>query len=171
MNKNPLDIILEDHQRQEEWCDSLERIADSLPGNIDHELINHCLIFIDGPLITHLRDEDEGLIPLLQKRAQPGDNVEMILSQVEREHQTDEGAAFEVREGLKSFIEGENKMGPNALGYLLRSFFEAHRRHIAWENVTLLPLARKRLTDNDLSKLEKIMSDNRDYALGVKSDR
>ena len=35
--------------------------------------------------------------------------------------------------------------GLEALGYLLRSFFENYRRHSTWERTTLYPIVRKHL--------------------------
>jgi hypothetical protein len=47
------------------------------------------------------------------------------------------------------------------VGYMLRSFFESYRRHIAWENTIVLPLARARLTGEDLDKLGRAMAGHR----------
>ena len=55
------------------------------------------------------------------------------------------------------------------VGYMLRSFFESYRRHIHWENVVVLPLARARLTREDIEELGAAMSRHRE--LGEDDDR
>jgi hypothetical protein len=44
---------------------------------------------------------------------------------------------------------------------MLRSFFESYRRHILWENAIMLPLARTRLTGEDLDELDRRMTGHR----------
>ena len=46
----------------------------------------------------------------------------------------------------------------------LRTFAEAQRRHIAWENSLVLPLARKRLTAKDLETMGRNMAARRGIA-------
>ena len=53
---------------------------------------------------------------------------------------------------------------PNMVGYMLRSFFESYRRHIHWENAVVLPLARSRLTEEDVEELEQAMLVHEDLA-------
>jgi hypothetical protein len=50
------------------------------------------------------------------------------------------------------------------LGYMLRGFFERYRRHVHWENTLVMPLARLRLTADDLTTLQAQMSENRRQA-------
>ena len=47
------------------------------------------------------------------------------------------------------------------VGYMLRGFFEAYRRHIEWENRVVLPLASNKLDADALKKLAKVMIKNR----------
>jgi cytochrome c553 len=47
------------------------------------------------------------------------------------------------------------------LGYMLRGFFERYRRHVHWENTLVMPLVRRRLTEDDLANLAAIMASNR----------
>ena len=164
MKSNPLDFILEDHSQQNDWCDSLETIADSLPVNIDYDLVEGCLAFLEGPLEAHLKDEDYGLLPLLKKRVLPEDNLDLLFKEIEQEHQMIEGATIEVKEHLEALLRNVKDVDSNAFGYLLRSFFEAHRRHIAWENLVMIPLARRRLTQGDLDELKRIMLKHRDQS-------
>jgi hypothetical protein len=47
---------------------------------------------------------------------------------------------------------------------MLRGFFERYRRHVQWENTLVMPLARLRLTRDDLAALQAQMNQNRSDA-------
>jgi hemerythrin-like domain-containing protein len=88
----------------------------------------------------------------------PADNIHDILARLALEHATDESFASELLESLESLSEGKKLKNPDMVGYMLRSFFECYRRHIQWENAIVLPLARARLTCEDLRELSQAMS-------------
>jgi hemerythrin-like domain-containing protein len=157
LRRSPLDLIEHEHLAQAQICDSLERIADDLPDNVDRRL---CMIVIDSlqfELPLHHRDEELGLFPLIEKRALPDDNIPEVLARLALEHATDESFASELLESLESLREGSRLKNPEMVGYMLRSFFECYRRHLLWENTIVLPLARARLTPEDLEELNRAM--------------
>ena len=158
---DPLDVIAHEHQWQLRLCDVLEKIADDLPDNVDLMLISVVLPMLRDDLATHVRDEEEGLFPLLRKRARPGDNFEEIAQALSLEHATDEGFAEEIVDQLELLQSGRRPENPDMLGYMLRGFFETQRRHLVWEEAVVLPLARQRLTADDLRHLSRVMLDNR----------
>lgn len=158
---NPLDIIAHEHMWQEKLCDALERIADDLPDNVDRTLVSAILPMLRDDLAVHFRDEDEGLFPLLQKRSLPDDNFDQILSVLMLEHAADEGFADEIVDHLEDLSRRVPPENPDMLGYMLRGFFETQRRHVAWENAVVMPLAYSRLTEEDLRELSRVMLDNR----------
>jgi len=158
---NPLDIIAHEHMWQEKLCDALERIADDLPDNVDRTLVSAVLPMLRDDLIVHIRDEDEGLLPLLQKRTLPDDNFDQILMVLSLEHAADEGFADEIVDHLEDLSHSQRPDNPDMLGYMLRGFFETQRRHVAWENAVVMPLAYARLTQDDLRELSRVMLDNR----------
>ena len=47
------------------------------------------------------------------------------------------------------------------LGYMLRGYFESRRRHIAWEETVLLPLADTHLTAQQRADMVTVMVANR----------
>src|SRR5262245_59035111 len=161
LRRSPLDLIEHEHLIQAQLCDSLERIADDLPDNVDRRL---CIKVIDSlrfEMPLHHRDEELGLFPLIEKRAQPDDNIHDILARLALEHATDESFASELLESLEGLGEGKKLKNPDMVGYMLRSFFECYRRHILWENAIVLPLARARLTSADLEELDRAMVGHR----------
>ncbi len=158
---DPLDLIEAAHQLHAQICDALEIIADGLPDDVDYRLALKTADTLRTELPLHHRDEEDGLFPLLRERAKRKDNVGEILSRLTEEHQTDEGFAEELGECLDILGRGEKVGNPDMVGYMLRGFFEGYRRHLHWENTLLLPLARKRLKEDDLAELQKIFAANR----------
>lgn len=161
LRRSPLDLIEHEHLAQAQLCDSLERIADGLPDNVDRKLCRTVIDALQFDMPLHHRDEELGLFPLIERRALPDDNIEDILARLALEHATDECFAGELLENLESLSEGRKLTNPDMVGYMLRSFFESYRRHIHWENAIVLPLARARLTRDDLDELGRTMIDHR----------
>lgn len=164
--RNPLDMIASAHAVQVQMCDAMERIADGLPDEVDRRLcaqVASCLQF-DLPL--HHHDEEEGLFPLLKKRARPEDGLDDILERLASEHAADNDFASEIAEALDTLGQGGRPANPEMLGYMLRGFFERYRRHVHWENQLVMPLARLRLTPEDLEALQARMNENRRLAAG-----
>jgi hemerythrin-like domain-containing protein len=155
--RHPLDLIVYEHDLQARLCDLLEQIADCLPDNVNASAAQAAVSALDG-LYRHHKNEEECLFPLIKKRAKPQDNIEQILSHLEREHAADESLASEMQESLEILAAGNTPENPNMLGYMLRGFFENYRRHISWENTVLLPLVRERLTKDDFKTLAAFLS-------------
>ena len=156
-----IEWLFSSHGEQEKLCDMLEQIADSLPDDVDPLLCARVVKVLRDELPVHHRDEEHGLFPLVEHRAKPEDNVEELIAQLCLEHATDESFAIEVMDELATLSEGKKPRNPNMLGYMLRGFFESYRRHLQWEDKVLLPLARKRLTEADLTKLAGFLRQNR----------
>lgn len=161
LRRSPLDLIEHEHLVQAQLCNSLERIADDLPDNVDRRLCREVINSLGSEMPLHHRDEELGLFPLIEKRALPTDNIHDILARLALEHATDESFAEELLESLEGLSEGRKLRNPEMVGYMLRSFFESYRRHIHWENAIVLPLARARLTKEDLDELSQAMMNHR----------
>jgi hemerythrin-like domain-containing protein len=163
LRRNGLDLIEYEHRIQSQICDGLERIADGLPNDVDRGLCEQVVKALRYEIPLHHRDEECGLFPLIDKRALPNDDIHDILARLALEHATDESFAGELLESLQILANGGKVNNPNMVGYMLRSFFESYRRHIQWENAVVLPLARSRLTEEDVEELEQAMSHNREF--------
>ena len=162
--RNPLDMIAHAHAVQVQMCDAMERIADGLPDDVDRRLcaqVASCLQF-DLPL--HHHDEETALFPLLRERAVPEDRLMEILDRLASEHSSDTDFASEIAESLELLGQGGRSGNPDMLGYMLRGFFERYRRHVHWENTLVMPIARIRLTLEDLAALSAQMETNRRQA-------
>lgn len=137
----PLAWLHRAHAEQIALCNALEEIADSLPGSIDQK---KCLSAARalGPLIKGMHHYEENtLFPWLERRAAQthalGDVLAKTLARLKQEHFEDECFAEELTDTLLKLGSG-HPVNMEATGYMLRGFFEAVRRHIAFERTHLL---------------------------------
>ena len=162
--RNPLDMIAIAHAVQVEMCDAMELIADGLPDEVDRRLCARVASCLEFDLPLHHHDEEHALFPLLRTRALPEDGLDVILERLVAEHSSDNDFASEIAEALEALGQGSRPQNPEMLGYMLRGFFERYRRHVQWETTLVMPLARLRLTPDDLAALQAQMSQNRRQA-------
>jgi hemerythrin-like domain-containing protein len=162
--RNPLDMIASAHALQVQMCDAMERIADGLPDEVDRRLCAQVASCLEFDLPLHHHDEEHALFPLLRQRGLPEDGLETILERLAAEHSSDNDFASEIAEALETLGQGGRPSNPEMLGYMLRGFFERYRRHVHWENTLVMPLARLRLTPDDLDALQAQMNENRRQA-------
>ncbi|QFY62733.1 hypothetical protein FZ934_20385 (plasmid) [Rhizobium grahamii] len=134
------------------WCDLLEAIADFLPCHLDERLCD---------TLTN------GLIPLLQATHRLEEQVlsqglHYILAAAERseaeEHRrreriSDLESAREVVDVLTSLKDGRCRLSWDAIGYLLRSFFCAMRKHIQAERQFIL-LIKKAMNQRQIAVVD-----------------
>ena len=159
--RNPLDEIARAHAVHLQLCDAMEKIADGLPGEVDRRLCAQLVSCLQYDLPLHHSDEDEGLFPLLLARAEPSDDFERVCERLSSEHQSDSDFASEIAEALEALGRGEPTENAEMVGYMLRGFFERYRRHVQWEDTLVMPLARRRLTEDDLETLSVLMESHR----------
>jgi hemerythrin-like domain-containing protein len=114
-------------------CDDLEAIADSLPR---HVIPQDC-IFAAKNLDKLIRDvhtyEEQTLFPALQARFLGSPEMTSAIERLRFEHVADECYADDLAEKLLDLANGGQDVNIEALAYMLRGFFEALRRHIAYE--------------------------------------
>jgi hemerythrin-like domain-containing protein len=151
--RDPLDIIAHDHTVQLQICDAMERIADGLPDDVDRRLCAQVAACLKYDLPLHHLDEENALFPLLRARAQPEQQIDIILGRLASEHDMDTELADEIAECLELLGRGERVLNAEMMGYMLRGFFERYRRHIHWENELVMTVARRCLTPEDLELL------------------
>ncbi len=123
------------HVQKLALCHMLEGIADDLPSRVDRL---QCLA-VAADLLPLLREchrfEEEVVFPVFVRRTGEEDTV----ARLKLEHLEDQSAAADLSEALLAHGHGGPIANPEAFGYMLRAFFEALRRHIAFERDHLLP--------------------------------
>ncbi|MEJ6784194.1 hemerythrin domain-containing protein [Aminobacter sp. Piv2-1] len=114
-------------------CDRLEAIADSLPGGLDRR---ECLLAARalGPeMIKVHRFEEQHVYPHFVARLLQSAEARKTIARLKSEHCEDEGYAAELRDALRATARRGRAENPETLGFMLRGFFGALRRHIAFE--------------------------------------
>ena len=124
-----------------ELCSALEAIADSLPCLVDRDA---CLRMTET-LLPALRAahafEEENLYPAFGSEALFREERQGTLRRLRMEHVEDEALAEEITERLLLIGFGAEVENPEALGFMLRTFFKSVRRHVAFEREHVLPIA------------------------------
>lgn len=147
--KEPLEFLFAEHYRHRHMCKVLEYLA--VTPVFEAGLIAGVDDFIRYDLALHVIDEEEDLFPLLRRRCSEDDDIEDVLGRLSADHALDQELAKTVRalfaQALEkrvppSFMAG----GPQALLQLARQ----EKSHMALENAVVMPLARRRLTTDDL---------------------
>jgi hypothetical protein len=150
---DPIKIVESEQVHLKDLCDTLEAIADGFPGATTPSVARSAAEILRDELPRLHCHEEKILYPLLLQRVLPEDNIEEILAGFGLEHAMDEGYAEEVLALLDQLAAGMEMANAEMAGYLLRGFFESLRRHLRWEGIIILRLARQRLTDEDLARM------------------
>lgn len=128
---------LESHfEAQLGLCNALEKLADSLPGNINKQ---ECLYVARSiyPIIKSAHEyEENSFFPFINK-SEAESELPVTIDRLHAEHWEDENYAGEIQEALIDFVTHPEHSNPEAIGYMLRGFFEGVRRHIAFERIFL----------------------------------
>lgn len=128
------------HEEKLHLCDDLEKIADGLPHKVERAL---CLSIAEH-IVPMLRKshayEEEVVFPAFAAAATPPSGGDASVRRLKAEHVEDECAAQDLADVLFAIGHGSAVDNPEALGFMLRAFFEAMRRHIAFEREHVIPV-------------------------------
>ena len=161
---DPLKFIRDDHFRQLRMCNVLDSLTYHLEVEPIQELASALLQFIQRDLPLHTADEEADLFPALRRRCRPEDGLEEVLRQLSREHELDKDLADFVVADLEGLAQGLRRGNPTRLLMNVREFAEFQKRHLSWEDRVVLPLARQRLTQDDLAAIGRAMAERRSVA-------
>lgn len=155
---DPISAFEVDHVLKLGLCDVLESIADALPHTADASLATIAARILRNGLPEHVALEEDHLFPMLRRRNAADQACQKVLLQLEHEHGSDESFAHEIADELDQIAQAQAPKNAEMLGYMLRGFFVSLRRHIRWENATVIPLARRTLTEADLFELRAVVA-------------
>lgn len=159
----PLDLLVADHERLAARYDTLRTLADD-PYNQGYQAVAaHLLEWMEKDIALHNADEDE-LFSILRARCPDDHALTAMMSLLEDEHQAEEEILHGVSAGLEEIAEGKEPETPELFFGQALVFVETMRRHMAWEDRVLIPLAQERMTDSDLVALGRGMAERRGAA-------
>lgn len=164
LHDDPIGFFEVEHEWKLALCDALELIADGLPHSTNGSLCRMAVSVLTTALPRHAELEEQLLFPMLRRSDSIGSECERVLVELEQEHASDEPFAHEIAEALEELSQGGRPRNSEMLGYMLRGFFVPLRRHVEWENVTILPLARRVLSVDDKSRLAARLVEDRQQA-------
>ena len=159
--KNPLDILVAEHQRQHAICDQLDRLAEGVDAALLAGRAAEIIEFLRSDLAWHTLDEERGLFPALRRRCRPEDGMDLVLERLMAEHSLDHDLVDFLLADLELLALGHRLANPTRFMMNVQAFTATQRRHLAWENATVIPLARRRLKPEDLRALRADMSARR----------
>lgn len=149
---SPIEWFLAEHQRHRQFCALMRHSA--VATVFDEKLVTWLLDFVVHERAQHVSDEEQDFFPLLRARALPEDDVEEILGRLSAEHVEGQDYARSVRRHLEDCLGSRAPIGWSAARRAsLEGFTAQELRHLALENAVVLPLARQRLTPEDLQVL------------------
>lgn len=135
----PAAVMKRAHLEKLLLCEALEKIADTLP-KVDRL---KCLSTANAivPLLRNIHQYEETVIfPAYEAALSSSDANLASTRRLRAEHVEDECFAGEVTEILLAIGHGETVENAEAVGFMLRGFFESLRRHIAFEREHVLPM-------------------------------
>ena len=159
--RHPIEFLFEEHDRQRVVCAALELLANDFASADAHHNAKLVLNYLERDLPLHIADEEEDLFPLLERRCHPDDNLDDPLALLNEEHETDRAYYARLLEPLRAIATGLKPTNPVSFANDAKAFAIFQRRHLGWENGTVLPLARKRLTAEDQAYMARKMAARR----------
>lgn len=105
--------------------------------------------FLAQDFVRIVTEEQEGLLVYLRRRLMLGDELDSLLVHLHDEHRQDCAQARILSGRCSEFASGVETDWPDLLEDL-SNFAEQQRRHLIWEDATILPVARERLQADDL---------------------
>ena len=154
----PLDVLADHHSRIRDLCTLIEYITDR--PRTHPEIIAEVSDFVRRELPILISDESDDLLPLMQRRCEPEDEIVRLRTRLDAEHDTALYLLPDALETLDALRDGRADI-PEASISLLRTFAAHLHRHLIFENAILIPLARARLTRADLDALRARMEARR----------
>lgn len=156
----PIEWFFAEHYRHRQACKMIEEVAAAMV--FDRPRIAELITFLDRDLPLHVIDEEEDFFPLLRRRCEAEDDVERVLGMLSAEHRADMVQASAVRDHLLASLETERAPGLDpAQRKVMIAFAAQERRHLGLENAIVLPIARLRLDQDDLTTLGRRLAARR----------
>lgn len=162
--RDPLAFIRDDHSRQLRMCNLLDAFTEKLELGSVKPLASALLEYLKDDLPLHTEDEEKDLVPALERRCEPDDGLAEAVRQLSREHDLNRDLVSFMIDDLEALADGRSLNNPVRLVMNVKEFSETQRQHVTWEERVLLPLARQRLTPEDLDAIGRNMAARRELA-------
>jgi hemerythrin-like domain-containing protein len=164
----PLDFLLAEHYRLRAVLAQLDWLARGSVGDGRRKMARALARYFAEDYALHTADEESDFFPLLRARCADDEAFLATLDTLTAEHGADDARLAEVVAKLKNLADSPARIDiPPEFAAEARTVIEALRRHIAWENAVLLPVARTRLQSADLRRLAQKLAARRGVSLAA----
>ena len=162
---DPLMFLDADHARIAAGCDILQGLLKDLRrhGSSQQATMLHRMLSRDLP--DHIADEED-LFRLLEENDVTDDGLRNIIRLLRTEHEADHEATVVIAAELQRFVSGADMQAPAKFFVLATSYAENKRRHLTWENHTVIPAARRIFGRPELDRLGDQMRQRRNGRRG-----
>ncbi len=157
---DPISFMEADHGRIAAVCDRLQALIKDLRHQQSHEEATALVTILTRDLLDHIADEED-LFNLLENSGKADKKLTDIIRVLRAEHAADHGPISAISAELKRFVAGDDMHAPAKFFVNAASFAENQRRHLTWENCTVLPMSRDLLSTEELAGLSTQMKNRR----------
>ena len=158
----PIDYLFADHCRQAVLCDAIHHfVAHFFDDPLNPDRAATILSCLEIDVNLHIADEELDLFPRLRLRVKAADRFPELLRLLDKEHDRNRTLVEQVCADLKRLAQGQSLEDPDRFCRSASALAASHLSHLEWENAVLLPLARLRLTHEDLNAMGKTMAARR----------
>jgi len=161
--REPIDFLHADHFRLRVLCDHLERLAAASAADAESAATS-IADYLDSDFPLHVADEEDDLLPLLRARLSPESGGVEILARLGEEHRRDDELRHRLLPELRRAAAGLQPERPDEFDRAAADFVNGVRQHLAWEETSVFPLARRWLTGPDLEAIGRRMATRRGTA-------
>lgn len=163
----PVELLLDEHSCQRSLCDVLDHLVRNPRHGVQRALLQEACSYLAADLHLHIADEEEDLLPLIRSRCAAKARIDSVWAFLSREHEADLRAGLTIRPELERLARGRALGEPAAFFRDASGLARRLRRHLAWEDGVVVPLARRWLRRNDYAYLGREMARRRGLSLPV----
>jgi len=129
--------IAAEHDLVRNLCADLEAIADQLPALPRPGEVAVLAAALRSGIPAHCRHEEAELRWHILQRSGPRRLLSGALDQLILEHRDNEPLGHELADLLEAAVLDNAPVNPDALGYLIRLYFQTMQRHLQWEDYVM----------------------------------
>ncbi|WP_022728673.1 hemerythrin domain-containing protein [Fodinicurvata sediminis] len=157
--ERPLDHLAAENARLLRVCAQLEIIALNASRLAQHS-IPVLVPYLRWDYPAHLDWLERSFLPLLEAACFVGDTVSEPIAQLSLEHGQDRSKAVRLAGLLADYGQGSSEGLETKVKLASETFADTQKRHVAWLEMTVFPLAQERLTAEQLKELVRSLEEH-----------
>lgn len=129
--------IAAEHRMVRSLCSELEAIADRLPLLPHEGEVKSLSAALRAGVPAHCRHEESAFRMYMARTSNPPRALVVAVERLASEHSDNEPLGHELADMLEAVVGGRSPTNLEALGYLIRLYFQTMRRHLMWEEFVI----------------------------------